>query len=101
MLMITARDLFEFTVGLFPMSVVLPRVTVWVVVIDTGSEVDQMVSVSGPDATVITHGDVDELVVLLVEDIRPSVTLWSSFGNASSVVGFAFSRDTNKLGVVA
>jgi hypothetical protein len=101
LLMITARDLFEFTVGLSPMSVILPRVTVWVVVIDTSSEVDQMVGISGPDATVVTHGDVEEAVGLLVEDIRPSVTLWSGFGNAGSVVGFSFSGDTDELRVVS
>jgi len=99
--MITARDLFEFSVGRIPLSVVLPRVTVWVVVIDTGSEVDQMVSISGPDATVVTHSDVKESVVLLVEDIGPASSLRSSLGNAHSVVSFSFSRDTDELRVVA
>jgi hypothetical protein len=99
--MITARDLFEFTVGGIPSSVVLPAVTVWVVVIDTSSEVDQMVGISGPNATVVTHSDVEELVALLVEDIGPAVTLGGGLSDSSSVVSFAFSRDTDELRVVA
>lgn len=101
LLMITARDLLEFTVGGIPSSVVLPAVTVWVVVIDTSSEVDQMVGISGPNATVVTHSDVEELVALLVEDIGPAVTLGGGLSDSSSVVSFAFSRDTDELRVVA
>jgi hypothetical protein len=98
--MITARDLFEFTVSGFPMLMGLPAVTSWIVVINSGSEVDQMVSISGPNSAVITHGDVDKLVALIGEDSIPGSTLWSSLSNTLSVVCFAFGIDTYKLGVV-
>ena len=104
LLMITARDLLKFSVSGFPMSVVivsLPVVSSWVVIVDTSSEVDEVVGVSGPDSTVVTHGDVEESVVLLVEDVAPAVTLGGGLGNTGSVVSVTFLVDTDELGVVA
>jgi hypothetical protein len=61
--MVTARDLLKFTISGLPVIVVtmsLPVVSSWVVIIDTSSEVDEVVGVSSPDSTVVTHGDVEE-----------------------------------------
>jgi hypothetical protein len=63
LLMVTARDLLKFTISGLPVIVVtmsLPVVSSWVVIIDTSSEVDEVVGVSSPDSTVVTHGDVEE-----------------------------------------
>jgi len=79
----------------------LPIVTGWCVVIDSSSIVDRMFHVSGPDSTVVTHGDMEEFMILCVEHIGPSITHRGGFGDSSSVVSFTFGVDTNELGVVA
>jgi hypothetical protein len=104
LLMESARDLSQLTVsGLPVLSIVnlagvhLPVVTSNVVVINTGSVVDKVLSISSPDHTVVTHGDVEESVVLLVEDVAPTVTLWKGFDDTSSEESVSFSIDTNQL----
>jgi len=78
----------------------LPVITCWVVIVNTSSEVDEVSSISGPYSSVVTHSDVEEEVVLLVEDITPSITFWSGFCDSFSVVGFTFSIDTDELRVI-
>jgi len=99
--MVTARDLSQLAVRRSPFSVGLPVGAGWVVVVDTGSEVDLVLGVGGPDATVVAHGDVEEVVVLLVEDVGPAIALGGGFGDSGSVVGFAFGVDADELGVVS
>jgi len=108
LLMESARDLSEFTVGGFPsgsvvdlFTVELPVVTGKVIVVDSGSVVDQVVSISGPDHAVVAHSDVEEVHGLLVEDVAPAVTLWKGLHDTGSEEGSTFSIDTDELGVVA
>lgn len=94
---VTARNLLELSSHIME----LPSVTGWRVVIDTSSIVDRMIQVSGPNSTVVTHGDMEEFMVLLVEHIGPSITHWGGFGDTSSVVSSTFGIDTDELGVIA
>lgn len=94
---VTTRNLLKLSSHIME----LPSVTGWRVIIDSSSVVDRMFHVSGPDSTVVTHGDMEEFMVLSVEHIGPSITHWGGFSDSSSVVSFTFGVDTNELGVVA